>query len=161
VASFETDDTCTTGSDSWTVDVSIPPCDVGCTLTPGYWKTHSLYGPAPYDDAWLALGSDGADTLFFLSGVSYHHVLWTPPKGNAYYILAHAYIAAKLNVLNGATDTAVASTLATAEQLFANWAPSQIGKASALRAQMVALAATLDSYNNGLIGPGHCSETLP
>jgi hypothetical protein len=24
------------------------------TLTPGYWKTRSLYGQAPYDDGWTA-----------------------------------------------------------------------------------------------------------
>ena len=28
----------------------VPP--QGCTLTQGYWKTHSENGPAPYDDNW-------------------------------------------------------------------------------------------------------------
>ena len=92
-ASFVTNDTYTTDSDTETVYVNIP-CEAGCSLTPGYWKTHSEYGPAPYDDTWAML-PNGADTIFYLSGQSYYDVLWTPPQGgNAYYILAHAYIAA-------------------------------------------------------------------
>jgi hypothetical protein len=27
-----------------------------------------------------------------------------------------------------------------------------------LKQRFVALAATLDAYNNGLLGPGHCDE---
>jgi len=80
---------------------SVPCGGDGCTLTPGYWKTHSAYGPAPYDPTWALIGED---TPFFLSGISYYEALWTEPKGgNAYYILAPAYIAARLNVLNGAS----------------------------------------------------------
>jgi hypothetical protein len=84
------------------IDINVP-CGGGCTLTPGYWKTHSSYGPAPYDDTWAQIGED---TIFFLSGQSYYDVLWTNPEGNAYYILAHAYIAAQLNLLNGASAPA-------------------------------------------------------
>ncbi len=51
-ASFVTNDSGKTGSDSVTVTVHVP-CAGGCTLTPGYWKTHSELGPAPYDDTWL------------------------------------------------------------------------------------------------------------
>ena len=43
-----------------TVDVDVP-CLGGCTLTPGYWKTHSEFGPAPYDDNWANL-PNGAST---------------------------------------------------------------------------------------------------
>ena len=64
IASFVTNDTQAAGNDTWTVTITVP-CP-GCTLTPGYWKTHSESGPAPYDDTW-ALLSNGADTGFFLS----------------------------------------------------------------------------------------------
>ena len=57
-ATFTTNDTGTTGSDSHSVAVNVP-CAGGCTLTQGYWKTHSLRGPAPYDDAWLLVGPNG------------------------------------------------------------------------------------------------------
>ncbi len=154
VASFEANDTGATGSDSWTVDISVP-C-FGCTLTPGYWKTHSRYGPAPYDETWAQIGEDG---LFFLSGQSWYKVLWTPPEGgNAYYILAHAYIAARLNILNGASSTAeVDAALDWAQSFFDTYTPTyKLSKT--VRSLAIARAATLDSYNNGLIGPGHCSE---
>ncbi len=59
-ATFKTNDTFATGSDSWSVAATVP-C-LGCTLTQGYWKTHSSHGPAPYDDGWLKIGSAGADT---------------------------------------------------------------------------------------------------
>ena len=35
-----------------------PPPGPGCTLTQGYWKTHSKYGPAPYDSTWALIGED-------------------------------------------------------------------------------------------------------
>jgi len=86
--------------------------------------------------------------------------MWTPPRGQVYYMLAHAYIAAKLNVLNGASTTPeVASALMQAETFFGTYTPAQ---AAALpknaRTLYVNLAAVLDRYNSGLIGPGHCSE---
>jgi hypothetical protein len=135
----------------------IPPL-TGCTYTQGYWKTHSEYGPAPYDATW-ALLANGADTPFFLSGQTWYEVFHTPPAGNAYYNLAHQYMAAQLSILDGADGTAVASALSDADGLFAAWTPAQIGALkgnNALRQQFNALAGTLGSYNEGDIGPGHC-----
>lgn len=154
-AAFVTNDTLTQGSDSWIVNIDIP-CAGGCSLTPGYWKTHSSYGPAPYDDTWALLPA-GADSTFFLSGASYYNVLWTAPKGNAYYILAHAYIAAVLNNLNGADTSAVDGIIAQATTFFQTHTPdASLTKAE--RNMILKWASTLDNYNNGLIGPGHCSE---
>jgi hypothetical protein len=113
-ASFVTNDTSATDDDSHTVNVNVP-CDVGCSLTPGYWKTHSDNGPAPYDDTWALIGED---TAFFMSGTTWYGALWTPPAGNAYWILAHAYIAAVLNDLNGADTSAITTELAEAKTLF-------------------------------------------
>jgi hypothetical protein len=162
-ASFVTNDTETSDSDSWTVTVHVP-CGGGCTLTPGYWKTHSEFGPAPYDDTWAQL-LNGASTPFFQSDQTWYEVLWTPPTGgNAYYILAHAYIAAQLNQLNGASiPVSVLDAFNAATGLFNTYTPAQVagdkGKAgNALRAQFISLAETLDDYNNGFTGPGHCSE---
>jgi hypothetical protein len=159
-ASFVTNDQGLTGSDSWTVNVEIVDCDGGCTLTPGYWKTHSTFGPAPYDNTWAQLSS-GANTTFFLSGQTYYQVLWTAPSGNPYYILAHAYIAAQLNFLNGADPSAAQTAFNSATNLFNTYTPAQVAalKAnSSVRQQFISLALTLDNYNNGIIGPGHCDE---
>jgi hypothetical protein len=160
-ASFEAEDTQSTDEATWIIDVTVP-CDVGCTLTPGYWKTHSIYGPAPYDDTWTQIGED---TPFFLSGQSYYDVLWTQPKGgNAYYILAHAYIAAELNYYNGASFDDAQSAFDAATALFEAYTPDEIGALKnkpadrELREDFIEAAAVLDYYNNGIIGPGHCSE---
>ena len=132
--------------------------DGGCTLTPGYWKTHSQYGPAPYDTTWAVIGED---TTFYLSGQTYYEVLWTSPeRGNAYYILAHPFIAAKLNIAKGASVPADVQTAITdATDLFNTYNPDEIGALKGrdeLRAQFITLASVLDEYNNGITGPGHC-----
>lgn len=156
-ASFVTIDTRATGSVVHTIAVDVP-CEGGCTLTQGYWKTHSNKGPAKYDDAWSMIGSNAEDTPFFGSGQTYYQVLWTEPEGNAYYILAHQYIAAKLNLLNGAgTTTEVNGAVAWAEGFFTT-TPSTPAPVDPLRAQALSNAELLDDYNNGRIGPGHCSE---
>jgi hypothetical protein len=164
-ATFTTNDTSTTGSDTWTVIVSVP-CPTGCTLTQGYWKTHSVYGPAKKaDPTWLAASGSvwdtgfNQDSVFYNSGQTYYQVMWTTPKGgNAYYILAHQYIAALLNIRAGAgTTPAVVAALNYAQTFFQTYTPtSSLSKAT--RSDAIAAAGTLGSYNEGLIGPGHCSQ---
>lgn len=158
-ASFVAEDTGAQSSDTWLVDVNVP-CLTGCTLTQGYWKTHSAAGPAPYDPAWKNLGPDEHKTIFFLSGQTWHQVFWTPPAGNPYYNLAHQYMAAKLNLLNGAASTpAVDAAIQQAEVLFGQYTPSQTaGLKGQAKNTWTSLAGTLDRYNNGLIGPCHCDE---
>jgi hypothetical protein len=150
-----------TGSSTWTITGEVP-CEGGCTLTPGYWRNHSEYGPARYDATWGQLPA-GADTPFFLSGGSYLAALSTPVAGNPYWTLARAYAAAELNGLAGASQTAVAASLADAAALLATVTPLDLsrlhgGRDGGLRDQVIALASHLDDYNNGLIGPGHCDE---
>jgi hypothetical protein len=159
VADLETNDNHETDSDNWTVNASVA-CASGCTLTPGYWKTHSQEGPAPYDDNWANLGPLQEDTPFFLSGKTYYEALWTAPAGNVYYILAHAYIAAQLNQLNGSSIPAdVLTAFNTATGLFQTKTPADAAALKgAAKATWVNLATTLDNYNNGITGPGHCSE---
>jgi len=158
-ASFVTDDNGFTGQDTWRVTVTVA-CEVGCTLTQGYWKTHSELGPAPYDPAWGNLGTLEEQTPFFLSGNTWYDVFWTAPAGNVYYNLAHQYMAAKLNILDGASTTpAVDASITVAETLFGTTTPAQTAKIKNPDRQVwVALASILDQYNNGYIGPGHCSE---
>jgi hypothetical protein len=138
-------------------------CAGGCTLTIGYWKTHSKYGPARWpDETWLLIQPNGPDSFFFLSGQSWIQVAQTPPAGNSYYVLAYQYIAAKLNKLAGASSTAeVDACIVEAEYFFNKYTPAQANKLSpnnADRKKALACAVTLDNYNNGLIGPGHCFE---
>ena len=145
-----------------TFDNLYTPPPQGCTYTQGYWKTHSLAGPAPYDPTWALLpGGLGSSTLFFGTGRTYLQIFNTPPAGNAYYQLAHQYMAAELNILGGADPTAAAAAMASAKTLFQTYTPAQVAalpKSSSVRAQFLSLAGTLDKYNTGLIGPGHCGN---
>ena len=155
--------------DSVTINVHVL-CDHGCTLTQGYWKNHSDQGPAPFDATWNLLPDVDGDTVaeqesenFFLSGQTWLGVFRTSPSGgNVYYILAHQYMAAVLNMLGGASSTsAVDSALAGAATFFMTYTPAQagaLGKNSAARQTALARATTLNNYNTGLIGPGHCDD---
>jgi hypothetical protein len=158
IATLVTGDTETVLNDNHIIQINV--FEPVCTLTQGYWKTHSSYGPAPYDDTWNLLGED---ISFYLSGTSYYEVLWTAPKkGNAYYQLAHQYIAAKLNMLRGAeAPNEVIVAISSAESLFEDYTPSEIGALkgnNSLRKDFISLASLLASYNEGKIGPGHCSN---
>lgn len=137
-----------------------PTTGTGCSRTPGYWKTHSLHGPAPYDATWAGITPSGADSPFFNppGSQTYFEVLWTDSAGgNAYYILARAFIAAKLNVLAGASvpDEVAAAMDWANTSFFPTYGPaSTLPKAT--RGLALAYAGVIDNYNNGLIGPGHC-----
>jgi hypothetical protein len=152
------------GSDTVSIAVDVPCHNVGCTLTQGYWKTHSKYGPAAKPDpTWNLLpGGLGPDTVFFKSGQTWIQVFNTPVAGNVYYDLAHQYEAAVLNILNGASSTpAVDAAIAAAANFFNTYTPAQAGalaKSSTARQNAIGWAATLGSYNEGAIGPGHCDE---
>ena len=177
-ADFVTNDTQTPGEDEWNIHVVVE-CFQGCTLTQGYWKTHSKEGPAPYDDNWMSILPSEESSPFYLSGTSWYQVFWTPPaKGNSYYQLAHQWIAAKLNVENGASVPAeVQTALDEGEALFNTYTPGELitysvnkndkttGKKksanTAILSQMTGLAGILASYNEGSIGPGHCDEQIP
>jgi len=166
-------DTVVLDTDTVTIHVRVA-CDFGCTLTQGYWKTHSNRGPAPLDTTWNNLPDQPAafdpdavqeaqDETFFYSGQTWFQVFWTPPSGgNVYYQLAHQYMAAVLNKLNGASSTAaVDAAIAAATTYFnnpANTPASALNLSNGAKAALRALATTLESYNTGAIGPGHCDE---
>ena len=132
----------------------------GCTRSKGYWKTHSIYGPAPYDSTWSLLGED---STFFLSNQTNYEVMWTPPSGgNAYYMLAHQYIAVALNILAGADPADVQEAFNDATELFEAYTPEQIGELRGndpLRQEFISTKNALAQFNEGHIGPGNCENT--
>lgn len=137
----------------------------GCTLTQGYWKTHSSYGPAPEDLGWLAGSENMADWNYRGSGYTFYQVLNTPPKGgNAWFILAAQHIAAQLTWDSGRVSFlpgGVYDAWFAAEQLLAAHPPTEIGKLKGndpLRQQFLSLASTLAYLNEGNVpGYPHCS----
>ncbi len=117
--------------DSATVSIHVTvACDQGCTLTQGYWKTHADPSNAKkFDTTWNLLpGGLGPNTTFFLSGTTWINVFNTPPAGNFYYQLAHQYMAAVLNKLNGASSTAaVDAAITSATNFFNTYTPAAGG----------------------------------
>jgi hypothetical protein len=128
----------------------IAPCEeaCGCTFGQGYWgNTPGVVWPAPYD----------RNATFFLSGQTWQQVMDTPVGGNAYYNLAHQYIAAVLNVANGACEpSGVQDTIDLATAWFETNAPAACTPGSC--GLQVTWAGILESYDQGTYpgGPSHC-----
>lgn len=121
-----------------------------CTYTLGYWKNHPQAWPVES----LVIG-----------GQTYTHtqliaILKKSPRGDATYILARQLIAAKLNIAQGADDSAVADVITEADAWLAEH-PLGSKPRNPEREEGIAYAAILDDYNNGRIGPGHCGKVTP
>lgn len=127
-------------------------CNLTCTYTQGFWKTH-------YAASWPAAVVSGGLTLGSVSytAAELESIFNTAPAGNGLIILAHQLIAAKLNIANGADGSAVAAAIAAADTLIGGLVVPPVGGGSLAPAATAALTTTLDNYNNGLTGPGHCS----
>jgi hypothetical protein len=123
----------------------------GCTFTQGYYKNHETYVQNLLAGGNLNIGTLSNPFLFNAAQIDEN--LGTNPKGgNAFYILTHQLITAELNILGGGSaPVAVQNAIAAANLLLEDKTIS-----AAERDQAIALAATLDAYNNGLTGPGHC-----
>jgi hypothetical protein len=130
-------------------DIECP----SCTYTQGYWKNHETAWPADVLANGLTLGTVN------YTAAELDAILETPPSGgNGLVSLAHQLIAAMLNVENGASDTAISSALASAHSLIGGLVMPPVGSGFLSSASTSALTTTLDEYNNGIIGPGHCAE---
>jgi hypothetical protein len=126
-------------------NVPVTPTSVsGCTFTQGYYKNKGR--------GLLPAGN------FFLSGQTWLAVLETAPKqGNAYYILAHQYIAAVINAKSASVPPSVAAAIAGATTYFGKASPNDWSEnGSYTKGQLTGWSDLLDSYNNGKLGPGHC-----
>jgi hypothetical protein len=122
-----------------------------CTFTQGYWKNH----PSVWPVSSLMLGTVTYSKAQLLS------ILGQPAGGNGLIILAHQLIAAKLNIANGASSTSVATTIAQADAAIGNLVVPPVGSGYLSPGSTNGWSTTLDDYNNGQLGPGHCDTTTP
>jgi hypothetical protein len=125
---------------------STTTSSTNCTYTQGYWKNHEEVWPV---------------TDLLLGSVSYtaaelDAILEEDVSGNGLVSLAHQLIAAKLNIANGADPSAAAAAIASADALIGGLIVPPIGSGYLSPASTSALTQTLDDYNNGVTGPGHC-----
>jgi hypothetical protein len=117
-----------------------------CTRTPGYWKNHP--------NAW-PIQNVVAGGVTYTQKQAIAQLQEPKATGDATKILIFHLIAAKLNVAAGTTSGTIAQTISAADAfLVANKLNSN--PTGAKRALAISLAATLDQYNNGLLGPQHC-----
>jgi hypothetical protein len=130
--------------------MSMAPVSAWCCEphTQGYWKNHPDAWPCPM------FGVNYEDS-FFHSGQDWMEVLQTAPKGgNAYYLLAHQYIAATLNWWQDDCYWAPWDELEEANELLSTYTPAQIAAMKGndpVRQKFICLADYLDKYNNGLL----------
>ena len=167
-AKFVTNDTKTEGQDSVSIPVHVP-CN-GCTLTIGYWKTHAdPNSPRNNPDETLKVLESVGGTIWLGTPNGTKSVAVTSSNvvsilkfdgSNGIKKLQAQLLAAKLNEANGAAvPTGVQDTIKAADLfLAANGASSWDSLTRTQKNQVLTWMNKLDQYNNGLIGPGHCSE---
>jgi fibro-slime domain-containing protein len=162
-ASFRTGDTATTGSQVRTVSVHVGG-GTGCTLTIGYWKTHA--GLGVQNDmvtrllpVWLGTSGGSKSIQVTSAGQAVSLLGMSGDASNGINKLDAQLLAAKLNISSGASTSSVAATLGAADSFLATHNAASWSKLSKTeKSSVVTWAATLDSFNQGVLGPGHCTQ---
>ncbi|HUV30324.1 MAG TPA: SdrD B-like domain-containing protein [Acidobacteriota bacterium] len=161
---------CTTldaGETDLTWDAGIyMPVQEGCTHTIGYWKTHAGFGPqddvvTPLLPIWLGTAG-GSKSLAVTTAAIAVDVLEMKTYGknsNGITKLYAQLLGAKLSIASGASGSDVDDIIADADAFLADhdWMDWD-GLSDEDRQMVLDWQGTLDDYNNGDIGPGHCDE---
>lgn len=139
-----------------------PPTGEGCTRTIGYWKNHAGFGPqadvvTPLLPQWLGTSGGAKSVHVTTTALAVALLDKSGDASNGINKLYAQLLAAKLNIASGANGSAVLQTITQADLFLASHAAADWSSlSSAQRQQVLAWAATLDDYNNGKLGPGHC-----
>ncbi len=141
----------------------LPTCSGDCTHTQGYWKNHhsgkGQCAPEP-DCTWPICESTGVTAeQNTLCGLPWLTIFNTPPKGSAWFILAHQFIAAQLNLKSGrCSDDTVAPVVSVLGSAATNLELCLLNtkSGSAHGMDMISEANWLDAFNNGNLGPDVC-----
>jgi hypothetical protein len=148
---------------SATVQLYTGACPTGCTLTIGYWKTHAGFGPQPDSLSALLpvqLGITVPKGILVDNAALAVDLLAMKTYGDPSNGITKLYaqlLGAKLNILNGADSSAVASVIQAVDQFLGSYDYTAWGTLTKAKKLLVLSWQTaLDNYNNGLIGPGHC-----
>lgn len=159
-ASFVTNDTQTTGEDTWIVNIPMP-CETNCVTDAGWWVYHSdpTADPASnrwYDETWNLVLPSGPNSPFFESGDTWISAFGRNAKLSAYYAMAHEYMAAQLNVYRGADASQVTEAMAQAAALLEEYDTHQADVTGDVLAQFNDLKTQLNTFNKGYAGPEPC-----
>lgn len=144
----------------------IRPTNCG-TRTIGYWKNHSGQGRGNQGDLVtqhlpVLLGAaNGPKSVNVTTNVQAYQILGQGWLGghpsNGITKLYAQLLAAKLNIADGAAAGSVAATINAADVFLGTH--NQADWSSLTQAEknlVLGWHSTLDNYNNGKIGPGHC-----
>ncbi|CAI7573468.1 unnamed protein product [Penicillium crustosum] len=128
----------------------------GCTRTIGYWKNHPD-AVTPLLPIWLGT-EGGAKSVKVTTSSQAVTIEGIPTASNGIDKLYAQLLATKLSIKNGADGSAVTSTIQAADNFLANTNSANWASLSnAVKSQVNGWATTLDNYNNGITGPGHCA----
>jgi hypothetical protein len=133
-----------------------------CTRTIGYWKNHAGFGPqrdvvTPLLPIWLGTAAGAKSVLVTSAAQAVELLNRSGDASNGINKLYAQLLAAKLNIKNGANGSAVAQTITDADVFLSAHAAADWGSLSgAERERVLTWMSTLDAYNNGRLGPGHC-----
>jgi hypothetical protein len=119
-----------------------------CTVTQGYWKNH----PASWSRVTsLSLGSVAYDRAQILA------IMRQPARGNGLISMAHQLIATRLNMLLGAVPPAsVSLAVSLADTAIGMLVVPPVGGGWLVPISTNPMTRTLDEFNSGSLGPGHC-----
>lgn len=128
----------------------------GCTFTQGYWKTHGGTKkniPNAWPVASLVIGGQTYTKLELIA------IMEAPTAGNGVMSLVQQLIAAKLNILNGASGATIAAAIAAADAMIDAAGGKIVPPYTSVfldPSVTSALNDQLTAYNEGTTGPGHC-----
>ncbi len=150
----------------WDITTECHSVVSACTQTIGYWKTHA--GLGPQEDVLtpllpIRLGQPrGRKSLNVTDARMAARILSMEDYGRASNGITELYaqlLAAKLNIAAGALGDDITDVIAKADEFLARNNFRDWGNLRRSRREMISSwMDTLDRYNNGLIGPGHCND---
>lgn len=141
------------------------PCgspSAGCTRTIGFWKNHAGFGPqndevTPLLPVWLGTAGGTRSIQVTSAALAVELLDKSGDASNGINKLYAQLLGAKLNIKHGADGSAIAQTIAQGDAFLAIHASADWNALSSSdREHVLTWAGTLDDYNNGKIGPGHC-----
>ncbi len=147
-------------------ELPVEPPEEGCTHTIGYWKTHAGFGPqndvvTPLLPIWLG-DPGGEKSLEITTAGMAVDILKMKTYGKPSNGITKLYaqlLGAKLSVVDGAGASAVSAVITEADAFLADYDWHDWKSLGEFEKFMVNnWQGTLDDYNNGLIGPGHCDD---
>ncbi len=139
----------TDGPTSANLYTSTSPRSFGCTYTQGYWKNH----PSAWPVLNVTLGTVTYNQTQLLN------IFNQPAAGNGLLILAHQLIAAKLNIAFGADPTVALPLISAADAMVGGLVCPPVGGGSLSPGATSSLTNSLDDFNTGTTGPGHCGTS--